>query len=134
MPLPQACTEDEIRRLVNDFYESARADPMLGPIFEDHVRDWNQHLAKMVDFWSSALRGTASYRGTPMPVHAALPNLSVDLFRRWLSLFRHSTQSFASAQTRERANALASRIAQSLWMGYQQHSALVGRPGTLLQS
>jgi hemoglobin len=119
MPTPQPCTEEEIFRLVHDFYASARADTMLGPIFEAHVRDWDGHLAKMVDFWSSALLGTARYRGTPLPVHVALPDLSSELFGRWLSLFRHSTRAFANAQARERANELAQRIAQSLWFGYQ---------------
>ena len=119
MPTPQPCTEEEVSRLVHHFYASARADAMLGPIFAEHVSDWDGHLAKMVDFWSSALRGTARYRGTPLPVHVALPDLSSELFGRWLSLFRDSTRTFASAQACERANELAQRIAQSLWFAYQ---------------
>src|SRR5437016_6262486 len=85
MPANESCTEDEIRRLVDDFYGRARADPLLGPIFEAHVDEWGLHLAKMVDFWSTALRGTARYRGLPMPIHVALPDLNVELFQRWLS-------------------------------------------------
>jgi hemoglobin len=83
------------------------------------VKNWDKHLATMVDFWSSALRGTARFRGTPMPKHAALPGLSADLFRQWLVLFRRTTQAMPNAALRERANDLAGRIAQSLWYGYQ---------------
>ena len=35
----------------------------------------------------AALRGTARYRGTPMPAHVALPGLEPEMFHRWLTLF-----------------------------------------------
>jgi hemoglobin len=129
MPPPQccSCSEDEIRRVVEDFYERARADAMLGPIFEANVADWTHHLAKMVDFWSSALRGTERYRVTPLVAHTALP-LTAELFSRWLQLFRRSTEAFASAECRERANSLAHQIAESLWWGYRKRHGLLDRP------
>ena len=71
MPSPDLCTEDEVSHLVHTFYRNVRDDSVLGPIFDRHVKDWDTHLAKMVDFWSSALRGTARFRGTPMPT---MPN------------------------------------------------------------
>ena len=128
MPSPDLCTEEEIARLVHAFYATVRADPELGPIFETHVGDWDGHLAKMVDFWSSALRGTARYRGTPMPKHVALPDLSGPLFSRWLELFRRTTAALPNAALRVRADELAQRIAQSLWHGYQLHAVQVRRP------
>jgi hemoglobin len=72
---PDLCTEEEVVRLVHTFYSKVRNDAGLAPIFESHVVDWDRHLAKMVDFCSSALRGTARYSGTPIPRHAALPGL-----------------------------------------------------------
>ena len=119
MPSPDLCTEDEIAVLVHSFYGRVRADAVLGPIFDAHVKDWDTHLAKMVDFWSSTLRGTARFRGTPMPKHVALPGLTADLFDRWLALFDETTASLANPDMRERANDLARRIAESLWYGYQ---------------
>jgi hemoglobin len=119
MPTSDLCTEDEISQLVHTFYTEVRSDEVLGPIFGDHVKNWDKHLATMIDFWSSALRGTARFRGTPMPKHAALPGLSADLFRRWLALFHRTTEAMPNTALRERANGLAARIAQSLWHGYQ---------------
>jgi len=119
MPDPELCTEDEVVRLVHTFYAKVRKDPVLGPIFESHIADWDRHLAKMVDFWSSALRGTARYKGTPMPRHAALPGLTITLFHRWLALFRETTEALENAALRQRADDLAHRIAGSLWYGYQ---------------
>lgn len=119
MPTPDLCSEEEVSELVHTFYRSVRHDAMLGPIFERHVSNWDAHLAKMVDFWSSALRGTARFRGTPMPKHTALPGLSAALFQHWLALFHKTTDSLRNEAMRERANALAGRVAESLWYGYQ---------------
>ena len=58
--------EGMIEQLVHGFYAQVREDPLLGPVFGAHVKDWGTHLPKMVDFWSSALRKTARYRGTPI--------------------------------------------------------------------
>ena len=119
MPSSDLCTEEEIKHLVHAFYARVREDASLGPIFDEHVRDWDTHLAKMVDFWSSALRGTARFRGTPMPKHVALPGLNAGLFARWLALFGETTAGLPNAAMRERANVLARRIAESLWYGWQ---------------
>ena len=119
MPTPDLCTEEEVTRLVHGFYAQVRQDPLLGPIFDTHVTQWDRHLSTMVDFWSGALRGTARFRGAPMPKHAALPGLSAHLFQRWLQLFHQTTASLGNAAMAERANELALRIAESLWYGYQ---------------
>jgi hemoglobin len=119
MPDPALCSEEEVTLLVHSFYARVRDDAVLGPIFDAHVRDWDTHLAKMVDFWSATLRGTARFRGTPMPRHVALPGLSAELFNRWLGLFAETTAALGNEPMRERANDLARRIAESLWYGYQ---------------
>jgi hemoglobin len=121
MPAPDLCTEAEVHELVHSFYAKVRDDERLGPIFDAHVQDWDYHLGKMVDFWSSILRGTARYRGTPMPKHVALPGLEPALFERWLGLFRETTDSIGNPAMRDRANLMAGRIAQSLWYGYQMY-------------
>lgn len=123
MPFASLCTEEEIVQLVNCFYESIRKDEVLGPIFHQHVKDWDAHLCTMVDFWSSTLRGSARFRGAPMPKHNALPGLSFELFERWLMVFRQTTDMLANAALGQRASELARRIARSLWHGYQVSQA-----------
>ena len=113
------CSEDEIRTLVHEFYAKVRADPVLGPIFERHVDDWDKHLAMLTDFWSSTLLGTRRFTGAPMPKHAALPGLDADLFQRWLALFHETTAEQPNRAMGDRALELAHRIARSLWYGYQ---------------
>ncbi|MEJ8838721.1 group III truncated hemoglobin [Ramlibacter sp. AN1133] len=129
MPTPDLCTEEEVTRLVHGFYARIRQDPLLGPIFDTHIRQWDPHLATMVDFWSGALRGTARFRGAPMPKHAALPGLRADLFHHWLALFRQTTATLGNEPMAERANELALRVAESLWYGYQAARSADAREG-----
>lgn len=112
-------TEAEISRLVHDFYAKARKDPGLGPIFEEHVVDWDAHFIQMTDFWSGNLLGTSRFRGAPMPKHLAIPDLSPQLFERWLQLFKQTTQELDNPALAQQASAMADRIAGRLWMGYQ---------------
>lgn len=119
MGTPDLCTEQEIEALVHEFYAKVRRDEVLGPIFNRHISDWDHHLVKLVDFWSSVLRGTRRFTGTPMPKHVALPELSAGLFQRWLKLFEETTSLQPNHAMGDRAHALAQRIAQSLWYGYQ---------------
>ena len=119
IPGGELCTEAEIADLVHTFYASVRQDELLGPIFESHVDDWANHLAKLVDFWSSILRRTGRFSGAPMPKHAVLPGLSAVLFQRWLKLFRENAFAQPNLAMGQQACAMAERIAQSLWMGYQ---------------
>lgn len=116
---PELCTETEVTDLVHTFYAKVRKDEILGPIFESNVDNWDRHLAKLVDFWSSTLRRTGRFVGAPMPKHAALPGLSAALFYRWLQLFRENAATQSNQLMTEQACAIAERIAQSLWMGYQ---------------
>ncbi len=119
MPTPDLCTEAEVAELVDAFYARVRGDAILGPVFDDNVADWSRHLPKMIDFWSSALRGSKRYRGTPMPVHCALPGLTHSMFEHWLDLFSETARALSNRALAERAVELSQRIAQSLWYGYQ---------------
>lgn len=115
----QICTEDEVSTLVHDFYARVRRDEVLGPIFETHIQDWDAHLSKLTDFWSSVLRRTGRFSGAPMPRHAALPGLNAGLFRHWLRLFNETARAQPNQAMAAQATEAAARIAQSLWMGYQ---------------
>ena len=113
------CTEEDISRMVYTFYDRIRSHEIPGPVFDRHIDDWDPHLVKMVDFWSSLLRRTGRFEGAPMPKHIALPDLDADLFKRWLSLFAESLTEHPNQVMAAQANEMAARIAQRLWLGYQ---------------
>src|SRR5579872_3739376 len=71
-----------IERLVLAFYARARRDPLIGPVFESRVRDWDTHLKRMCDFWSSVALMSGRYHGEPMAAHLPLP-IDTPHFNRW---------------------------------------------------
>ena len=78
---------DDIKILVDGFYEKVRRDDLIGPIFNYHVKDdWPEHLDKMYRFWQTVLLGEQTYFGSPFPPHTKM-NIDHTHFLRWLSLF-----------------------------------------------
>ena len=115
-------TEAMIARLVHAFYANIRNDSVLGPIFEHAIgEDWNPHLAKMCDFWSSVVLMSGRYKGTPRAVHAALEDLQGEMrsahFARWLDLFRETAGVLCSPGAAALFINRAEMIAQSLQLG-----------------
>ncbi len=110
-------TEQMIHDLVHGFYGKIRADPALGPIFNRVVVDWDEHLAKMCDFWSSVLLMTGRFKGTPMAAHARIPDLRATHFARWLHVFRQTTAEVCPPQAAALFVAKSVMIAQSLQLG-----------------
>jgi hemoglobin len=86
-------TEEMISELVQAFYARARRDPTLGPIFDRVIGErWDEHLAKMRDFWSAVVLGTRRFRGAPAQAHPRIEGLSATHFGRWLYLFRKAAR------------------------------------------
>lgn len=111
-------TEAMIARLVPAFYAKVRREPVLGPIFEAAIGDgWDAHLAKLCDFWSSVMLMTGRFKGRPMPVHVAIPDIGPDHFARWLALFRETAAEVCPPPAAALFQARAEMIAESLQLG-----------------
>lgn len=107
--------DDNLQRLVNAFYTKVRADPELGPIFNDAVDDWPEHLEKLGAFWSSVMLRSGRYKGNPMAAHVRQRSrLSPALFERWLELWAETTQELMSSDAADALRDRAGRIAESL--------------------
>lgn len=89
---PAGVDEALIRRQVHTFYGRVRQDPVLGPIFNDAIADWDEHLAKLCDFWSSVLLMTGRFKGSPMAAHARRPEIRDEHFALWLDLFERTAR------------------------------------------
>lgn len=108
-------TEDNIRALVYAFYDRVRADPLLGPVFDGKLAGrWDEHLPKMVTFWSSLVLGTKGYRGNVQQAHQPLDGLEPTHFSRWLALFLNTVEARYTPPAAVRFMEPALRIAQSL--------------------
>jgi hemoglobin len=114
--------ERMIAQLERSFYKSARRDPVIGPIFERHVADWDAHLARMCDFWSSVALMSGRYHGQPMAAHLPLP-IEAAHFGRWLELFSATAREACPPTAAAHFVARAERIAESLQLGIRAQRA-----------
>lgn len=117
--------EGMIARLVDGFYDRVRADPMIGPVFNDRIRDWEPHLEQMKLFWSSVALMSGAYHGRPMPKHLPLP-VDARHFDRWLELFEATARDLCPPAAADHFIERARRIAESLELG------IAGANGVLL--
>ncbi|MCR5879946.1 group III truncated hemoglobin [Phenylobacterium sp. J367] len=106
-----------IHALVHGFYARVRADAVLEPIFGGLIADWDPHLDRMVDFWSSVMLMTGRFKGQPMAVHVRIPGLEGAHFERWLGLFRETAAEVCPAEAATAFVARAETIAQSFQLG-----------------
>ena len=109
--------EPMIQALVAAFYARVRRDPDLGPVFEREVADWDDHLARLVDFWSSVLLMTGRFKGQPMATHVRVGGLTPEHFARWLTLFEATAREIWPGKAADLAVAKARQIGESLQLG-----------------
>lgn len=120
-------TEEKIARLVATFYGRARTDDLIGPIFNAAVKDWDHHIEKITDFWSSIMLKTGRYDGRPMRPHLMLP-LKGEHFDRWLVLFEATAREIFEPDVAEAFIIRARRIADSFEMGIATVCGEIARP------
>ena len=117
--------EAMIGRLVDGFYDRVRADPLIGPVFNERIADWGPHLEQMKLFWSSVALMSGAYHGRPMPKHLPLP-VDARHFDRWLELFEATARELCPPAAADHFIERARRIAESLELG------IAGSNGVLL--
>ncbi len=110
-------TEEMIHDLVHAFYGKVREDPALGPIFNRVIGDWDAHLAKLCDFWSSVTQMTGRFKGTPMATHVRLSEIQTVHFVQWLHLFRETAEAICPPDAAALFVAKSEIIGQSLQFG-----------------
>jgi len=114
-PVHPQIDEEMVATLVHAFYARVRADAQLGPIFARVIgEDWDAHLAKMCDFWSSVMLLTGRYKGNPMVAHMRLKMIRPAHFERWLTLFRQTARTVCSPEIAALFIGRAENIARSL--------------------
>jgi hemoglobin len=123
-------TEESLKALVDTFYAKVRQDPLIGPVFNDAIHDWPEHLDKLQAFWSSVMLTSGRYKGRPLPAHVKHGDrISSASFDRWLALWHETTEEMLDPASAAALQEKAGRIAESLSMGI----AFSRDPGNLLK-
>lgn len=109
---PDIRTEEEIKKMVDAFYDLVNQDDLLSPVFNGHAHvNWETHLPIMYKFWSSILLGSLSYSGQPFPKHAFLP-VQKEHFDRWMELFVKNIDNLFEGEIAEMSKARALNMAR----------------------
>ena len=103
---------NEIKLLVNTFYDKVREDDLLKDIFNNVIQDkWPIHLEKMYRFWQTVLLEEHTYSGSPFAPHANLP-VNKTHFNRWLTLFNATIDELFTGEKAEEAKWRANKMAE----------------------
>lgn len=105
-----------IAQLVDCFYDKVRQHPVIGPVFNDVVRDWPAHKQRLTAFWCSVALRAGTYHGNPMAVHRALP-IQGRHFDQWLTLWRATCNELLSSDDATRMIGHAENIGRGLRLG-----------------
>lgn len=123
-------TIDDIKLLVNSFYDKVRSDALLGHIFDCVIKDrWPTHLEKMYRFWQTVLLEEHTYHGAPFPPHAVLP-VDKEHFTRWMELFTQTVEEHFTGGKATEAKWRAGKMAEMFLYKiehYRKHSNTILR-------
>lgn len=102
---------EDIKLLVNNFYEKVQNDDLIGPIFNQKmIGRWPEHLEKMYRFWQTILLEEHTYSGTPFPPHKHLP-VNQSHFDRWMEIFTVTVDALFVGKLAEEAKLRAANMA-----------------------
>ncbi|WP_298804470.1 group III truncated hemoglobin [uncultured Lentibacter sp.] len=121
-----AVTSEDIDTLMRRFYRRIRADPVLGPVFAAHIRDWPRHEAKIAGFWKKAILHEDGYSGNPMMTHQGVAEMRAHHFDLWLALFDEVLAKTLAPAPAAAFSALAHRIGRGLRMGIEERDRAKG--------
>lgn len=93
-------TKADVELLVDTFYTAVLKDDVLAPFFK-HL-NFVEHLPKMVRFWSFVLLDETGYTTNVTDKHAQM-QLNMDLFNRWVDLFKMTVDTLFEGEKAEMA-------------------------------
>lgn len=115
-----------LRRLVDAFYADVRRDDLLGPVFAAVITDWEPHLERMTDFWSTVMLHSRSFKGNVYQKHVALAavcDVQPVHFLRWITLWHRCSEALFPGEIARELQATAEGIGRNLFYGFFQQFA-----------
>ena len=114
-------TREDIYLLVSSFYTKVRKDEVLGPFFNETIKDWDAHLEHLTTFWESSLFLKTKYAGNPLEVHAKVDaeynNSITELhFGLWLNLWYQTIEDLFEGDYAENAKRRARKMGTFLYL------------------
>lgn len=114
-------TREDVFLLVSSFYKKVRKDTVLGPFFNDVIKDWDAHLENLTDFWQSSLFLKTRYYGNPLETHVKVDKANSNAitekhFGIWLNLWFQTIEELFEGDYAENAKRRARKMGTFLYL------------------
>jgi len=114
-------TRDDIYLLVTSFYKKVMNDELLGPFFNEKIKDWDEHFERLTNFWESSLFLKTKYYGNPLEAHVKVDkennNSITELhFGIWLNLWYATIEEYFEGEYAENAKRRARKMGTFLYL------------------
>jgi len=115
----------DVKLLVDEFYIKVRADNLLGPIFNEIITDWDQHLEHLTTFWETSLfigkKLDHKYVGNPLVAHEKVDKtldhtISEMHFGVWLNLWYATLDQFFEGEIADNAKRRARKMGTFMYL------------------
>jgi hemoglobin len=108
---PPILTIEDVKLLVDTFYQRIQADKLLGPVFNEVIQDnWSVHLEKMYRFWQTVLLGEHTYLA-PLPTACQVTG-GHEHFAAWMGLFTKTVDELFAGEKADEAKWRAGKMAE----------------------
>lgn len=119
-------TRDDVSKLVHQFYSKVRKNEKIGHFFNTMIKDWDEHLEKLTDFWETNLFFKRKYKGNPKVAHQRVDqhfNGSIEQkhFGIWLNLWFETLDENFEGELADRAKNNARNMASHIFMQMYIH-------------
>ncbi len=117
---------DDIFLLVTCFYKKIRKDPVLSPVFNSIIVDWESHFEVLTDFWESQLLVRRTYLGNPIEVHQKVDakmnhTITSEHFGLWLNLWFETLDELFTGELVWIAKNRAQKMSTMLFIKIYEH-------------
>lgn len=105
--------QENLARLLRHFYADVRQHKLVGPIFNEQIKDWPAHMEIIHSFWARLTGGPSRYSGQMPAKHLSL-GLGANHFQVWLQLWEFNCHNYLNQTEAQEMISLAHEIGRRL--------------------
>lgn len=114
-------TREDVYLLVSSFYTKVRKDSVLGPFFNNAIKDWSAHLETLTTFWEASLFLKTKYSGNPLKAHERVDkennnSITEKHFGLWINLWFETIDELFEGDYAQNAKERARKMGTFLYM------------------
>ena len=122
----QIQSREDVSLLVHSFYAKIRKDEEIGHFFNDVIKDWDEHLEKLTNFWEMNLFGVRNYMGNPIEAHIEVDQnsggvITTNEFGIWLNHWFATIDELFEGENADTLKRRARKMSSMLFLNMFNH-------------